>query len=498
MTGFFKSILLFVLFSAAFFLTSGAYSQNVSSIPLKASLPLGLTYDGTVAWLLDAKKRTLQGYGLDRQEKLPIKKLKIPGVRDTAFWRDHLVSPYKKNIFIINPINGSIVKKMNAPFLSNPISIAMDKNIAFIYDKEEKKVFRYNLAKQYLFGYFPWNGESLRGGTYYRGYLWFVRKDGFALKLDSSLGEMISLIPLPKDSYGIHFINGALFVSTPDNVQNIDYIETPYFTAISVKKYSITSRLKFQISDLLRRIPLDLTKKIYQKASFDIRVRVLPSNAHQSGKITLFSNRNLKKKRKENGEIDIYHKFLPNHYESTSQVQATFSLYTTNYFLTEKTKKEHFKEKSIEKNIIQYVDLSKVKKSLLNQVDAFSNVQKNKMEGSHPSDLLKLLYEQGKKHLDFQVVFFRKKGIPARLEIIYDILKKDFYEYLQIYVHPIGWLTITSDYTPKSPYQFPIKNTELQLFYFDSLVLKPVIKQIQPEDYRKLIEWGDVRITEIP
>ena len=493
-----KSNFFYFLFFTASLLISNVYSQTPNQIQLKANLPLGLTYDGTVAWLVDAKKRILQGYNLDRNKKLSIKKLKIPGVRDIAFWKDDLISPYKKNIFIINPINGEIVKKLNTPFLKNPISIAINKDMAFIYDKKEKKIFRYNLAKQYLFGYFPWSGESLRGATYYRGYLWVVRKDGFALKLDSSSGEMISSIPLPNNSYGIHFINGALFVSTPNNIQNVDYIETPYFTAASIKKYSITSTLQLQIAHLLKQTSSDATKKNYQKLSFKLRIRALPSNAHQRGKITSLSNRNFKKKRKENGEIEIYHKFLPNHYKSTSQMKAMFSLYTINYFFTQKTRKEHFEEKSVEKNILHYIDFSKIKKSLLDKVDAFANDQKNKTKNLHPSDLLKLLYEQNKKSLDFQVAFFRKKGIPARLEIIYDMLKEDFYEYLQIYIRPTGWLTITSDYTPTNPYQFPIKNTELQLFYFDSIILKPLIKKSQHHDYKKLIQWKNIRVTEIP
>ena len=189
------------------------YAIDLKKIYLKADIPLGLTYDGRVAWLVDAKNRTLEGYDIDEKRKIRTRRLRVPGIRDIAFWENKIVSPYKSYIYCIDPINGNLIERIPAPFLSNPVSIAMHNNLAYIYDKKEKKFFRYDLKKKILFGYFKYNEGPLRGIDFYRGFIWAVNKEASAIKFDPLTGTQQGTIPIPENSYGISFIEDALFCS---------------------------------------------------------------------------------------------------------------------------------------------------------------------------------------------------------------------------------------------------------------------------------------------
>ena len=57
--------------------------------------------------------------------------------------------------------------------------------------------------------------------------------------------------------------------------------------------------------------------------------------------------------------------------------------------------------------------------------------------------------------------------------VFFDLDAKKNQTYLQVFIQPSGWVSITDKYDPTKPREFPVANNELELFSPDDLKTTP-------------------------
>ena len=206
-------------------------------LQLDTKIPLGLAHDGQILWISDAQTRQLTGYDVGQKKRLATRTLAYD-VRDLAFWAPNLVTVAPNYVLVINPINGDLVDKIPLKGIADPVAIALDMHQAYIYNREDKKIYRVHLVDRMQFGSFtPEISSDIRSMTFYKGFLWAVAKDGKAYKISPSDGGQVSFLPLPEGCYGISFVDGGMYVARPGQVRSVDFIETESYVAAARRNF---------------------------------------------------------------------------------------------------------------------------------------------------------------------------------------------------------------------------------------------------------------------
>ncbi len=469
-----------------FFNFSLIHSYKISN---KTDVPLGIAYDGSVLWVADVRNKTLQGYIKKNQQRIKARRIRLPGLRDIAFWENYIVSVYGKWIWLINPINAHVVDKINAPFLKKPVSIAINGNLAYIFDDQEKKFYRFDLKQRYLFGYFRYPEGNLRGITYHKGNLWAIQKGGYILKIDPYRGDFTRLFPVSEKSLGISFVEGELVVSQPNRIQSVDYLEG--------KNHIASSAINLQLSVDITLNPV-WTDSIGNSGRLsEIYFKGMPFRIYQRYKYLNYTASDLHSKRKDHGETEFKYNFSEKETKKKIKMSARVIKYNIYYFLDRNSISDYFKKESIPKNIIDYIDTSHLKAKKLNELNNFIKKWNLRKKNYHPYRIIQLLYNKAKKELDFQIFLLRTLGIPARRTFFYDMLQKKSKEFLQIYLKPLEWITISDKYDPTYPKQFPLRNTLLEFYYDGSIKLKPLPNTDAQINYKEILYWDNFQIQKV-
>lgn len=97
---------------------------------------------------------------------------------------------------------------------------------------------------------------------------------------------------------------------------------------------------------------------------------------------------------------------------------------------------------------------------------------------------------------------YRNLGIPCRRMRFFDLDAKKASEFLQVFIQPTGWVTITGKYDPAKPKEFPVANNELELYSPDAMQLTPRPRpapsagpgQARPAPLPELMQFRNVQI----
>ena len=86
---------------------------------------------------------------------------------------------------------------------------------------------------------------------------------------------------------------------------------------------------------------------------------------------------------------------------------------------------------------------------------------------------------------------------------MYSLKTKKTRAFLCLYIEPIGWIPVTQNYDPNSPYQFPVKNTQVELFVADSVTIKPPLhgsvklSSVDVSDQDQMVKWSEFKNRKI-
>lgn len=473
-----------LLYLGLLFIGPGLWAQDIR---IPSEVPLGLAFDGRYAWVSDARSRQLSGYDFEEQKFAKAKRLRLPGVRDIAFYKEYLVSVYPKYIFVINPINGDVVEKKQISILTDPVSIALNGDIAYIYDRKQKRFFRYSMTSNEFFGSFSTNIEKFRGATFYKGSLWAVDKTGRANKINPTSGEILSFVPLPERSYGIHFIKGNMYVSRPGNIEAVDYIESDYYVAASRKQYFMSGELgiNFAWAEAQRE----------KETSFKLSFFGLPFNAHQRHRL-FKAKPKLRLKRRQEGESLISQKFDNKDDLRKYSYQVNLTTFNLTHILNKQAIRDFYKISKVPSHTYIYLRRKKSSQAQKQKGEKLIEDFKKRKLGTHPYQMVSFLKEQPGIKQGEIIYVLRTMGVPARKAVYYDILKKKNIKLVQLYIKPVGWVTIGSNYSSKRAKEFPIENNLVELYYPESIKYKPKPKKQKAGAKKATVDWQVFSVTE--
>jgi len=439
-------------------------------LQLETRIPLGLAHDGQILWISDAQTRQLTGYDVGLKKRLATRTLAY-NVRDLAFWAPNLVTVVPHYVFVINPINGDLVDRIPLKGIADPVAIALDMHQAYIYNREDKKIYRVHLVDRMQFGSFtPEISSDIRSMTFYKGFLWAVAKDGKAYKISPADGGQVSFLPLPEGCYGISFVDGAMYVARPGQVRSVDFIETESYVAAARRNFTLAAELKLEL-------PWSEEERL-REARLQLKYALLPVTAHQriaglrSEPFTRFG-------RWEDGshtaEIVLEPKSSEKSRSYRLQFQAT--LYNLTYIFNPQLIKQYFRNPELPDSVRQYLDPLALDADRIARMDEFRRSWLQKNDGKHPIFAIAAL--KGDKALDdaSRCGTIRALGVPCRRMVFLDLDSKKTVTWLQVYLQPTGWVTISDKYDPAKPKEFPVANNELELFSPDDVALQPRLKR---------------------
>ncbi|MCS6984495.1 MAG: hypothetical protein NZM25_05125 [Leptospiraceae bacterium] len=431
-----------------------------------------MAFDGKVLWVADNRQKTIMGYNFD--EKMPVrpKAMTITAVRDLAFWYPLLVTAYPGYLAFINPVNADVVERVQLPTIQDPVGIAVDKDLAYIADRNSGRIHRFHLKDRNFLGTFPLMVPRPRGMTFARGFLWIIDKEQRVYKVSVETGEILSFIPLPPDSYGLAFVGGTLYVSRPGEALSVDYIETENYVAALEKKYELRALLKLNLP-----WPKEQQEK---EIKLSMRFVSLPQLVRQRLQRVDIRPHHFRLQRLENGEAVVQLNAKTAYSENPYRLTAQLSLYDFTHFFHSLNIKKYFEERELPEPVRDYLEreaLKKLEKSLAQNLREI----KKELDGRHPIYILPKLKDYGFKSLEEEILAMRYLGIPARKALFWDSHEKKAKLYLQIYVAPVGWVTRTELYNPERPKEFPVSRTHIELFYPESLVIDPIPKNEKGE-----------------
>lgn len=435
-------------------------------LQLETKVPLGLAHDGQILWIGDADSRELTGYDVGQKKKLATRTLAYD-IRDLAYWSPHVVTVAPNYVFVINPINGDLVDKIPLKGIADPVAIALDMHQAYIYNRADKKIYRVHLVDRLQFGSFtPEVSADIRSMTFYKGFLWAIAKDGKAYKLSPSDGAQISFLPLPEASYGITFVDGGMYVARPGQVRSVDFIETENYVAAAKRNFTIAGDLELKLpwSDEVRKRELRL----------QLKYALLPITAHQriaglrADPFTRFG-------RWEDGSHASEIVLLQASTEKSRKLKLQFqvTLYNLTHIFNSSLVKSYFKNPELPDSTRAYLDALAIGTNEQQIADAFRRDWLSKNDGKHPIYAVATTMKDTNLKQDTRCAIFRALGIPARRMKFMDLDTKKNHDFLQVYIQPTGWVTITGRYDATKPREFPVANNELELYSPDDLQISP-------------------------
>lgn len=467
-----------------------ASALHADDVALETKIPLGLAHDGTYLWISDAERREIIGYDVAKKKALAAKTLAFE-VRDLAYWAPNLVTVAPNYVYVINPINGDLVDKIPLKGITDPVAIALDLHQAYIYDRADKKIHRVHLVDRLQFGTFvPEVSSDIRSMTFYKGFLWVVAKDGKAYKLSPNDGSQISFLPLPQSCYGITFVDGGMYVSRPGQVRSIDFIETENYVAAAKRNFTLSGEIELALpwSDEDRA----------RESKMQLKYALLPVTAHQrvSG---LRADPFTKFGRWEDGshtsEILLEQKAIERNRKHKVQFQTT--LYNLTHIFNQSLIKLYFKNPELPDSIRLYLDNLPINAADQTKAETFRKDWLVRNEGKHPIFAISALKREAGFSDDARCAGMRALGIPCRRMRFFDLDAKKQLNYLQVYLQPAGWVTMTNAYDPTKPREFPVANNELELYSPDDMQLSPKPKAYKagiPAEATDLLRFSNVQV----
>ena len=445
-----------------------SYSSAIfaDDLQLDTKIPLGLAHDGQILWIADAQKREITGYDVAQKKKLATRVLSYD-VRDIAYWSPNIVTVAPNYVFVINPINGDLVDKIPLKGISDPVAIALDMHQAYIYNRADKKIYRVHLVDRLQFGSFaPEVTSDIRSMTFYKGFLWAIAKDGKAYKLSPSDGQQVSFLPLPESCYGIAFVDGGMYVARPGLVRSIDFIETENYVAAARRNFTLAGEL-----DLI--LPWSEEDRA-RESRMSLKYAVLPVTAHQ--RVTgLRADPFTRFGRWEDGahtaEVTIDQKSNERKRSFKLQFQAT--LFNLTHIFNAALVKLYFKNPELPDSVRPYLDNLAVSPAEQATIEKVRKEWLSANEGKHPIFAVSSVKRDASLSEDVRCGALRALGIPCRRMVFFDLDSKKAKAYLQVFIQPSGWVTITDKYDATKPREFPVANNELELFSPDDLKATP-------------------------
>jgi hypothetical protein len=435
-------------------------------VQLETKIPLGLAHDGTILWVADAQTRELTGYDVGQKKKLAPRALSFD-VRDIAYWAPNLVTVGPNYVYVINPLNGDLVDKIQLKGIADPVAIALDMHQAYIYNREDKKIYRYHMVDRMQFGSFtPEVTSDIRSLTFYKGFLWAIAKDGKAYKLSPTDGQQVSFLPLPESCYGIAFVDGGMYVARPGQVRSIDFIETENYVAAARRNFTIAGEIDLALpwSDEDRA----------RESKMQLKYALLPVTAHQriAG---LRAEPSTRFGRQEDGahtsEILLEQKSVERKRSHKLQFQAT--LFNLTHIFNGPLLKQYFRSPELPDNVRPFLDNLTISPAEQASVESFRKSWLSQNEGKHPIYVIATAQKDTAFKNDVRCGIYRSLGIPCRRMRFFDLDAKKSTEFLQVFIQPTGWVTITGKYDPVKPKEFPVANNELELYSPDAMLLTP-------------------------
>lgn len=460
-----------VFTGALFFLLSAvAFLLIADDLQLETKIPLGLAHDGQILWIADAQTRTLTGYDVAQKKRLASRVLSYD-LRDLAYWAPHLVTVAPNYVYVINPINGDLVDRIPLKGISDPVAIALDMHQAYIYNREDKKIYRVHLVDRMQFGSFtPELSSDIRSMTFYKGFLWAIAKDGKAYKLAVSDGTQVSFLPLPEGCYGISFVDGGMYVARPGQVRSVDFIETESYVAAARRNFTLTAELELHL-------PWSEEERA-REAKLQLKYAVLPVTAHQriAG---LRAEPFVRFGRWEDGSHTAEITLEPKSQEAKRKYRLQFqaTLYNLTHIFSGQLMKQYFRAPELPESTRPYLDPMVLDEAATSKVESFRKAWLQKNDGKHPIYAIGALKNDSTLSDTARCAALRALGVPCRFMFFLDIDSKKTTPYLQVYLQPTGWVTISRQYDPARPKEFPVANSELGLFSPDDIALSPRLKR---------------------
>lgn len=464
-------------------------------VQVDTKIPLGLAHDGTILWIADAQKREITGYDVGQKKKLAPKTLSFD-VRDIAYWQPNLVTVAPNYVYVVNPLNGDLVDKIQLKGIADPVAIALDMHQAYIYNREDKKIYRVHLVDRLQFGSFtPEVTSDIRSMTFYKGFLWAIAKDGKAYKLSPTDGQQVSFLPLPEACYGVAFVDGGMYVARPGQVRSIDFIETENYVAAARRNFTIAGEI-----DLI--LPWSDEERA-RESRMQMKYTLLPVTAHQRV-AGLRAEPQTRFGRQEDGahtsEISLDQKSGEKKRTHKLQFQAT--LFNLTHIFNGPVLKQYFKSPELPDSVRPFLDNLNLAPAEQTAVDGFRKTWLSQNEGKHPIYAIAAAQKDAAFKSDMRCALYRNLGIPCRRMRFFDLDAKKASEFLQVFIQPTGWVTITGKYDPAKPKEFPVANNELELYSPDAMQLTPRPRpapsagsgQARPAPLPELMQFRNVQI----
>lgn len=436
---------------------------------LESKVPLGLAYDGKILWIADAESRELTGYDVAEKKRFSSRVLSFD-VRDLAYWAPNLVTVIPNYIIVLNPLNGDLVDKIYLKSIDDPVAIALDMHQAYIYNRSDKKIHRFHLIDRIQMGAFsPEIATDLRSLTFYKGSLWGVAKDSKAYKISTVDGSVTSFLPLPQSSFGISFVDGGLYVAKPNQVRSIDFIETENYVAAAKRNFTLKARLHVAL-------PWNAEERA-REMRLQLNYAFLPLTAHQR-LAGLRADPFIRFGRREDGahtaEILLERKSTEMKRDYTLQFQVT--LFNLTHIFSPQLMRLYFKNPELADSVRKYLEPVKLGERETAQEKSFRKQWLSAKEGKHPIFMVQDLKRDTSLSDPVRCAVLRGLGVPCRRMYFMDLDTKRTSDFLQVFIQPTGWVTITSQYSPESPREFPVANNELELFSPDDITIQPKLK----------------------
>lgn len=439
-------------------------------IELETKIPLGLAHDGQILWISDAQTRGLTGYDISQKKHLVTHTLAFD-VRDLAFWAPNIVTVAPNYVLVINPVNGDLVDRIPLKGIADPVAIALDMHQAYIYNREDKKIYRVHLVDRMQFGVFtPEISSDLRSMTFYKGFLWAVAKDGKAYKISPADGSQVSFLPLPEGCYGISFVDGGMYVARPGQVRSVDFIETESYVAAARRNFTLAAELQLEL-------PWNDEERA-REARLQLKYSLLPVTAHQriaglrADPFTRFG-------RWEDGSHTAVITLEPKSSERkrTHRLQFQATLYNLTHIFNAQLIKQYFRNPELPDSVRPYLDTLPLDAGRTARIDSFRKGWLQKNDGKHPIYAIAALKADKAMDDASRCGAIRVLGVPCRKMVFLDLDSNKTMTWLQVYLQPTGWVTISGKYDPAKPREFPLANNELELFSPDDITLLPRLKR---------------------
>jgi hypothetical protein len=286
-------------------------------------------------------------------------------------------------------------------------------------------------------------------------------------KISPSDGSQISFLPLPESSYGITFVDGGMYVARPGQVRSVDFIETENYVAAA------TPQLHALLASSNSRCR-GAKRCENARAGLQLKYALLPITAHQriaglrADPFTRFG-------RWEDGShtSEISLPQASTERSRTHQLQFQVTIYNLTHIFNAQLVKLYFKNPELPDGIRVYLDSLPLAAGDEASVEGFRKDWLAKNDGKHPIYAIAAVMKDQQFKTDTRCAIFRSLGIPARRMKFVDLDSRKTSEFVQVYLQPTGWVTITSRYDAAKPREFPVANNELELYSPDDLQVLP-------------------------